>query len=126
MQKKIGTVGNHLMQSHQKIQIPQPGQILRLYGDSPEPVLAKESWRSADGYLGIEAPLPKGYPAPTPSGCIEVKTYPSIRRAEIKGRDVGGEGNGFWPLFQHIQSRNIAMTSPVEVDYEENMINDKG
>ena len=28
-----------------------------------------------------------------------------------------GMGNGFWPLFNHIKKRDIAMTSPVEMDY---------
>ena len=29
---------------------------------------------------------------------------------------VGGRNAAFWPLFRHIQSRNIPMTSPVEMD----------
>jgi len=53
-----------------------------------------------------EAAVPKGFPAFTPVGVIEVKIYPSYRKAE---------GPGFWPLFQHIQSRSIPMTAPVEM-----------
>jgi hypothetical protein len=68
----------------------------------------------------IEAPLPEGYPAPTPPGMIELKTYPSVRRAEYsaKGSSNFGMNVGFWPLFNHIKSREIAMTSPVEMDYK--------
>jgi hypothetical protein len=34
-------------------------------------------------------------------------------------------GNGFWPLFNHIKKRDIAMTSPVEMDYT-GMLGDNG
>ncbi|MBL0926572.1 MAG: heme-binding protein [Phycisphaerales bacterium] len=67
----------------------------------------------------IPTPLPEGYPGPTAFGAIELKRYPSVRRAEVSGRvnsDMGMNA-GFWPLFQHIKRRNIAMTSPVEMDY---------
>lgn len=69
----------------------------------------------------IEAPLPEGYPEPTPPGAIDVKRYPAVRRAEVSGagaRADRGMNRGFWPLFNHIKSRDIAMTSPVEMDYE--------
>ncbi|HMN96246.1 MAG TPA: heme-binding protein [Phycisphaerales bacterium] len=74
-------------------------------------------WRF--GRMRIEAPLPEGYPAPTPPGAIELKAYPSVRRAEYLGRGDTqiGMNLGFWPLFQHIKRRDIAMTSPVEMDY---------
>jgi hypothetical protein len=67
----------------------------------------------------VEAPLPAGYPAPTPPGMIELKTYPVVRRAEYsaKGSTNFGMNVGFWPLFNHIKDRDIAMTSPVEMDY---------
>ena len=63
----------------------------------------------------IEAPLPVGYPAPTPPGAIDLKRYPSVRRAEVSGSgDPDRKRNGaFWPLFNHIKQRDIAMTSPV-------------
>jgi len=69
--------------------------------------------------LVIEAPLPAGYPAPTPPGMIELKTYPVVRRAEYsaKGSSNFGMNVGFWPLFNHIKEREIEMTSPVEMDY---------
>ena len=68
----------------------------------------------------IEAPLPEGYPEPTPPGGIDLKKYPSVRRAEFSrsGSADRGMNNGFWPLFNHIKDRDIAMTSPVEMDYE--------
>lgn len=67
----------------------------------------------------IEAPLPVGYPEPTPPGAIDIKHYPSVRRAEWIESDAAGGvmGGGFFPLFNHIKKREIAMTSPVEMDY---------
>jgi hypothetical protein len=53
-----------------------------------------------------EAPTPKGFPAFTPVGVIEVKQYPEYRKAV---------GEGFWTLFRHISDRNIPMTGPVEM-----------
>ncbi|MEL6397208.1 MAG: heme-binding protein [Planctomycetota bacterium] len=66
------------------------------------------------------SPLPAGYPRPTPPGAMEIKRYPSVRRAYVEG---GGDARrsssrGFWPLFRHISDRDIAMTAPVEMDYE--------
>lgn len=67
----------------------------------------------------IESPLPEGYPEPTPFGAIDIKEYPSVRRAELTSKDDSGTGMtaGFFPLFNHIKKRNIAMTAPVEMDY---------
>ena len=95
-------------------------QVIRVGGDS-----AVQVKRSAEGYRAgasaITTPLPEGYPIPTPPGAIELKWYPPVRRAEIAGRPGQGPEEGrnraFWPLFKHIDSRNIAMTSPVEMDY---------
>ncbi len=67
----------------------------------------------------ITTALPEGYPAPTPPGAIEIKLYPRARRAEVGGGiwpDMG-MNVAFWPLFNHIKERKIAMTSPVEMDY---------
>ncbi len=78
------------------------------------------------GPCRITTPLPQGYPPPTVPGAIEIKYYPTVRRAEAAGgggRDDGMRGarttGAFWPLFQHIQSRDIAMTAPVEMDYRD-------
>jgi hypothetical protein len=69
----------------------------------------------------IESPLPEGYPEPTPPGAIDIKDYPSVRRAELVSKDDSAAGMtaGFFPLFNHIKKREIAMTAPVEMDYAE-------
>jgi hypothetical protein len=56
-----------------------------------------------------EAELPAGFPSFTPVGVLEVKDYPSYRKAS---------GPGFWTLFLHIQTNRIAMTTPVEMSFE--------
>lgn len=70
----------------------------------------------------ITTPLPDGYPAPTPPGAIEIKHYPSVRRAEVtvEGRvnPDRAQNSSFWPLFRHIQANGIAMTAPVEMEYK--------
>ena len=99
---------------------PAPGTAKRMVGDAAiKPVLENGEYRLAEMSMLIEAPLPEGYPAPTPPGMIELKTYPVVRRAEYsaKGSSNFGMNVGFWPLFNHIKSRDIAMTSPVEMDY---------
>ena len=72
--------------------------------------------------MATEAPLPDGYNAPTPNGAIELKTYPTVRRAQFDSKDlflnfIFGQSRAFWTLFNHIKSRNIAMTAPVEFDF---------
>ncbi|MHC4846228.1 MAG: heme-binding protein [Planctomycetota bacterium] len=62
----------------------------------------------------MEAALPEGFPAPTPVGEVEVKTYPAYRIARA---DSGGDG-AFWQLFVHIQKHDIPMTAPVEMTYD--------
>lgn len=103
-----------------------PGKVLeRLAGEGlSEPVpQADGSTHYRTGPHLIDTPLPEGYPPPTPPGVVEVKAYPSVRRATFAGRGAGPDGmkNGeqaFWPLFAHIQTRGIAMTSPVETEFE--------
>ncbi len=100
---------------------PAVGESIRVVGDAavkPERLENGEYRLPAMGMV-IEAPLPEGYPAPTPPGMIELKTYPVVRRAEYsaKGSSNFGMNVGFWPLFNHIKKRDIAMTSPVEMDY---------
>ncbi|MGD9633060.1 MAG: heme-binding protein [Pirellulales bacterium] len=65
-----------------------------------------------------EAPLPKGFPSLTPVGEIRVSRYPAYRvaRTTVSSDE---DGAAFWRLFRHIQSRKIAMTSPVEMSYDE-------
>lgn len=95
------------------------GEGRRVGGDTDiAATFADGVWRS--GTAAIPTPLPVGYPAPTPPGAIDIKKYPVVRRAEVRGmREVEGrEGaTGFWPLFNHISRRDIEMTSPVEMEY---------
>ena len=61
-----------------------------------------------------EAELPVGFPEPTPVLEIELKSYPAYRMASAPSN---GPGGGFWTLFRHIESHEIAMTAPVEMTY---------
>lgn len=62
----------------------------------------------------IEAPLPEGFPAPTPLGEVELKTYPRYRLVQA---EMNNGQSSFWQLFSHIQRNDIAMTAPVETTY---------
>ena len=68
----------------------------------------------------VEAELPAGFPSPTQLGEVEIKVYPSYRmaKAAMEGGRRAGENRAFWSLFQHIQEHDIAMTAPVQMDYE--------
>lgn len=109
-----------------------PGGVQRVGGDM-EAKVEKLPGRGVDGadvYVfgdcNVTTALPEGYPAPTPPGAIEIKLYPRARRAEVTGNTNPDLGMffGFWPLFQHIKRNEIAMTSPVELDYRG--FNDRG
>lgn len=65
----------------------------------------------------IEAPLPAGFPAPTPVGELQVKHYPTYRMGQTDASQTRANG-AFWTLFQHIESNEIAMTAPVEMTME--------
>jgi len=87
---------------------------------------AKEQLVKISGQLEfqpkLEADMPNGFPAPTPVGEIEIKSYPGYRMARTKLDDapMSGEGNSsFLRLFNHIQSNEIAMTAPVEMTYRQ-------
>ncbi len=58
-----------------------------------------------------EAEMPKGFPAYTPVGQIEIKRYPTYRKATASGMAE------FWTLFRHIKDNHVQMTAPVEMDY---------
>ncbi len=92
-------------------------EIIRIEGDKsvmPELVNGYQ-WKLGD--MLIDTALPEGYPRPTPPEVIEIKYYPSVRRAEFSGTGMRGASNrGFMPLFRHISRNDIAMTSPVEMD----------
>lgn len=92
--------------------------VLRVAGEDVGEVQGSDGGYRYRGML-VDTPLPVGYPRPTPPGAIELKTYPSVRRAEVQGSmspDIGMNLK-FWPLFNHIKRRGIEMTSPVEMDY---------
>lgn len=67
------------------------------------------------------APLPDGWPALTPVGEVQVRTYPVVRAAMVRDVDLPKDGQGamFRELFRHIKQRDIAMTAPVEMSYSE-------
>jgi hypothetical protein len=91
---------------------------VRRVGGDMDAVVERQGTDYVCGEVKIDTPLPEGYPMPTPPGAIELKRYPAVRRAEISGEGSGdrGQDRGFWPLFQHIKKREIAMTSPVEME----------
>lgn len=63
----------------------------------------------------LQAPLPEGVPGFTVLDEVELRHYPQYRmvRTSMKGGSVGA----FWPLFRHIQSHDISMTTPVQIDF---------
>ena len=65
-----------------------------------------------------EASQPVGFPQLTPVGKIQVKTYPVVRSASVS-RNAGSQNSSFRTLFSHIKQNDIAMTSPVEMTYDE-------
>jgi hypothetical protein len=104
---------------HAPRRLPDAGETLPV-GRRPLLETAKagdDFWVCGDGR--ITTPLPVGYPPPTAPGAIELKAYPSVRRAEVRGseRPDLASNFGFWKLFLHIKSRDIPMTAPVEMEY---------
>ncbi|MDX2147284.1 MAG: heme-binding protein [Planctomycetota bacterium] len=97
--------------------ISADAQVTRVGGDLDAKIVENDGVFRFDTLL-IDTPLPKGYPQPTPPGAIEIKRYDSYRRAEFTTNATPGIGQNvaFWPLFKHITGRDIAMTSPVEMD----------
>ena len=65
----------------------------------------------------VEAPVPTGFPAPTPVGVVEIKKLPVYRMAKVANSGMGG--NNFFTLFNHIKKNNIEMTAPVEMTMTE-------
>lgn len=70
-------------------------------------------------YNAVSAPLPEGFPSPTPAGKIEVKHYPAYRSGTVRyqGQLSQATSAAFEPLYRHISSNDIAMTAPVETRY---------
>jgi uncharacterized protein (TIGR03067 family) len=86
----------------------QPNGTAKVAGPTVEPAAADS-----------DAPLPKGWPGATRPGTIEVKTYPAYRSAIVRDAEAKGMKTErmFWPLFNHISRKNIAMTAPVVMTY---------
>lgn len=70
-------------------------------------------------YSAASAPLPEGFPPPSPEGEIEIKHYPEYRAATVQtlGDLDSAPSRGFSPLFRHISRNDISMTAPVETRY---------
>ena len=62
-----------------------------------------------------EAPLPEGWAKPGPYDQVMEKNFPAYRAAYTAS---GGRNFAFWRLFRHIKSKDIPMTSPVEMAME--------
>ncbi len=63
----------------------------------------------------MEADMPEGFPSFTPVGSVEVKEYPAYRKAVTSAKS----GVAFWTLFAHIKRNGIAMTTPVEMGFDD-------
>lgn len=79
-------------------------------------------------YQANSAPLPEGFPPPTPDGKIEVKSYPAYRCAtyHYQGNLAEAANRAFYPLYQHISSNQISMTAPVETRYPSSTLETAG
>ena len=62
-----------------------------------------------------EADLPKGLPGFQALDELELRHYPTYRM--VRTGMKGGQFGAFWPLFNHIKQNEIAMTTPVQIDY---------
>lgn len=63
-----------------------------------------------------EADLPEGVPGFLALDELEIRAYPSYRM--VRASMQRGSMVAFMPLLRHIQEREIAMTTPVQVDYD--------
>lgn len=117
-QKADGSADIAMVAPRESAKALDGASAVRVGGDTDaRAVYSDGAWRHEK--MLIDTPLPAGYPAPTPPGAIELKQYPGVRRAQVSrtGLPDVGMNVGFWPLFQHIKRRDIAMTSPVEMEY---------
>jgi len=82
-------------------------------------VIAATSALLLGAYSAASAPLPEGFPPPSPDGEIEIKSYPEYRAATVQtpGDLDSAPSRGFSPLFRHISRNDISMTAPVETRY---------
>jgi hypothetical protein len=73
-----------------------------------------------------DAPLAEGWPQGTEPGIIEVKNYPGYRSAVARAKEGGLAADNFlfFPLFNHITKSEIAMTTPVVMNYAPEVVKD--
>ena len=98
---------------------PGEWRVLRVGGEPAHEVTVQPGETKAGepakyyeaGDARISAALPETFAPPTAPGAIDLKVYDTYRRAVIETE--GGQNRAFWPLFQHISDRDIAMTAPV-------------
>jgi uncharacterized surface protein with fasciclin (FAS1) repeats len=67
----------------------------------------------------VEAELPLGWPDAAPVGEVVLKAYPRYRMAKTGMSGRGGTSTPFFALFNHIKRNEIAMTAPVQMDFDE-------
>lgn len=86
----------------------------------PEDKQADTKAQGGKPFMFNEAKLPVGYPPPGPVGQVMVKTYPAYRAAIVREDSSSGRNmdNAFGKLFNHIKQNQIAMTAPVEMQYQ--------
>lgn len=113
------TASQSLNEGNPVLIAPDPGSSVRV-GGALEAAVTGSDGNYRSGACTIDTPLPAGFPMPTPPEAIDLKTYPRVRLAEVAGAGdpVAGMSDTFWPLFNHIKRHDIAMTSPVEVNYQ--------
>jgi hypothetical protein len=98
--------------SHQSSEVP-PG-----LPDDESPTDAAKEAAGAKPFMFDEASLPQGFPPVGPVGVVVVKQYPAHRLAQVQAAGVGGQNAMFNPLFNHIKRNKIAMTAPVQMEYD--------
>lgn len=62
-----------------------------------------------------QAELPTGFPGFAAVDELELRDYPRYRM--VRTSMQSGSTGAFWPLFRHIESNGIAMTTPVQMDW---------
>jgi hypothetical protein len=80
----------------------------------------REALDSLDFTNVIEAGIPDGFPEPSVTGLVRIKSYDSYRKARVRAADRGEEdGSLFMDLFDHISENDISMTAPVDMSMSE-------
>ncbi|MFO1032277.1 MAG: heme-binding protein [Planctomycetota bacterium] len=99
-------------------------QVLRAANTANEPERARAALRRDLGGLvevlafrpRMEAARPQGFPEFGVVDELELRDYPAYTMVRTTAK--GGSTRAFWPLFQHIQKNDIAMTTPVQMDWQ--------